>query len=379
MKNFKKSAVYILIAIAFIACNGSKTTENHISTSEKDENFLEVTDDQFQSSNMKLGDLQLQNFSETIKTNGFIDVPPSDRAMVSAIMGGYVKISHLLIGEKVKKGQLLLTLENPDFIEIQQNYLEIYEKLNFLKNEYERQKTLFNEKITSEKNYLKAESDYKSALANFNGLEQKLQLLNINPLNVKEGKFTSVIPVYSPIDGSITQVYASVGKFMDESNVLLEIINDTHKHLELVIFEKDVLKVKANQRITFNLPESSEISYDAEVHLIGTSIDKKNRTVKVHGHMETELQSFLVGMFVEAEIITNTTTKMALQNSAVLEESDKYYVMVLKEKIEKNYNFEKIQIIIGTKNEDFTEILTPLELLKNKQILINGAFLPLEK
>jgi cobalt-zinc-cadmium efflux system membrane fusion protein len=379
MKNFIKSAVYMLMAIAFIACNGSKTTENHISTSEKDENFLEVTDDQFQSSNMKLGDLQLQNFSETIKTNGFIDVPPSDRAMVSAIMGGYVKISHLLIGEKVKKGQLLLTLENPDFIEIQQNYLEIYEKLNFLKNEYERQKTLFNEKITSEKNYLKAESDYKSALANFNGLEQKLQLLNINPLNVKEGKFTSVIPVYSPIDGSITQVYASVGKFMDESNVLLEIINDTHKHLELVIFEKDVLKVKANQRITFNLPESSEISYDAEVHLIGTSIDKKNRTVKVHGHMETELQSFLVGMFVEAEIITNTTTKMALQNSAVLEESDKYYVMVLKEKIEKNYNFEKIQIIIGTKNEDFTEILTPLELLKNKQILINGAFLPLEK
>ena len=234
-------------------------------------------------------------------------------------------------------------------------------------------------KQPSEKNYLKAESDYKSALANFNGLEQKLQLLNINPLNVKEGKFTSVIPVYSPIDGSITQVYASVGKFMDESNVLLEIINDTHKHLELVIFEKDVLKVKANQRITFNLPESSEISYDAEVHLIGTSIDKKNRTVKVHGHMETELQSFLVGMFVEAEIITNTTTKMALQNSAVLEESDKYYVMVLKEKIEKNYNFEKIQIIIGTKNEDFTEILTPLELLKNKQILINGAFLPLEK
>ncbi|MGV8946341.1 MAG: efflux RND transporter periplasmic adaptor subunit [Lutibacter sp.] len=378
MKKYIINTIYILSIFTLISCGNSKNPENEKEAIETNENLIEITEAQFQSSAMELGEILEQNFSEGIKTNGFIDVPPSDRAMVSAIMGGYVKISHLLIGEKVKKGELLLTLENPDFIEIQQNYLEIHERLNYLKSEYERQKTLFNEKITSEKNYLKAESDYKSSLAIYNGLAQKLRLMNINTANVKSGNFTNTIPIYSPIHGSITQVYASVGKFMNESDVLLEIIDDTHKHLELVIFEKDVLKVKAGQPIKFRLPESSEVSYDAEVHLIGTSIDEKNRTVKVHGHMEKELQSFLVGMFVEAEIITNSTQKMALPSAAILEEDGKSYILVLKEKIENHYNFEKVQIAIGNKNEDFVEILDPTELLKNKQVLIKGAFLPIE-
>jgi len=373
------NTIYILSIFTLISCDNSKNPEKEKEAIETNKNLIEITEAQFQSSAMELGEMMLQNFSEGIKTNGFIDVPPSDRAMVSAIMGGYVKISHLLIGEKVKKGELLLTLENPDFIEVQQNYLEIHEKLNYLKNEYERQKTLFNEKITSEKNYLKAESDYKSLLANYNGLGQKLRLMNINTTNVEAGNFTSTIPVYSPINGSVTQVYASVGKFMNESDVLLEIINDTHKHLELVIFEKDVLKVKTGQPIKFKLPENSEVSYDAEVHLIGTSIDEKNRTVKVHGHMEKELQSFLVGMFVEAEIITNSIQRMALPLTAILEEDGKSYILVLKEKIENNYNFEKIQIAIGKKNEDFAEILDLTEILKNKKVLIKGAFLPIEK
>lgn len=379
MKKYIINTIYILSIYTLISCDNAKNAEKENEAIETNKNLIEITEAQFQSSAMELGEMMLRNFSEGIKTNGFIDVPPSDRAMVSAIMGGYVKISHLLIGEKVKKGELLLTLENPDFIEVQQNYLEIHEKLNYLKNEYERQKTLFNENITSEKNYLKAESDYKSSLANYNGLGQKLRLMNINTTNVKAGNFTSTIPVYSPINGSITQVYASVGKFMNESDVLLEIINDTHKHLELVIFEKDVLKVKAGQPIKFKLPENSEVSYDAEVHLIGTSIDEKNRTVKVHGHMEKELQSFLVGMFVEAEIITNSIQKMALPSASILEEDGKLYILVLKDKIENNYNFEKIQITIGNKNEDFTEISDPTELFNNKQVLIKGAFLPIEK
>ncbi len=275
MKNNIIYTALTFLLLVISACTNSKPAENELNATSKNSNIIEVSAAQFKSAEMELQQIKLQSFSETIKTNGFIDVPPTDRAMVSAIMGGYVKISHLLIGTKVKKGQLLLTIENPDFIEIQQNYLELFEKLNFLKNEFERQETLFNEKITSEKNYLKAESDFKSSLAHFNGLGQKLRLMNINVANVKAGKFTSTIPVFSPINGSVTQVYASVGKFMNESDVLVEIIDDLHKHIELVIFEKDVMDVKEGQKIRFKLPENSTDWYAAEVHLIGKSIDEK--------------------------------------------------------------------------------------------------------
>lgn len=378
MKNFIYTIVAITIFI-FSACNNSKTTENAINENIKNPNLITVSEAQFKSAGMELKIMEQQTFAEIIKTNGFIDVPPTDRAMVSAIMGGYVKISHLLIGTKVKRGQLLLTIENPDFIEIQQNYLELNETLAYLKNEFERQKTLFNEKITSEKNYLKAESDYKSSLAQFNGLGQKLRLMNININNVKAGKFTSTIPVYAPINGSVTQVYASVGKFMNESDVLVEIIDDLHKHIELVIFEKDVMNVKEGQKIRFKLPENSTNWYDAEVHLIGKSIDEKNRTVKVHGHLENEKQDFLVGMFVEAEIVTNEVQRMALPISAIIEEDNSYAILLLTEQKDGNYQFEKRTVEIGLKNENFVEVIDSENSLKDKQILVKGVFIPLEE
>jgi len=375
MKTYIIKTVLLFLTIGIVACNSSKSTEEENKTIELKEKVIEITASQFESSKMKLGKITSQTFTEEIKTNGYIDVPPANRAKVSAIMGGYVKKSPLLIGDKVKKGQLLLTLENPDFIEIQQNYAEISEQLTYLKSENERQKTLFEEKITSQKNYLKAESNYKSALALSNGLEQKLRLMNINPNNVKEGIITSTIGIYAPISGSVTAIFTNVGEFKSSSEVLLEIINNKHKHLELVVFEKDVLKLKEGQPILFNIPETSSNKYNAEVHLIGKSIDE-NRTVKVHGHLEDENESFLVGMFVEADIITNSIQKTALPVSSILEEDNNYFVLVLNDKNEDAYQFEKVKITIGAKNEDWVEVVNLN--LNEKKILIKGAFLPLE-
>jgi len=378
----KKLQIYYRLLVVTVlilsSCTTSKNEEKVTNTTVEKVGLTSISKAQFNNSNMELGTPMLQKFSKGIVTNGFIDVPPASKAKVSAIMAGFIKESPLLIGDIVKKGELLLTVENPDFIEIQQNFLEIFEKLKYLKNEYERQKILFEEKITSQKNYLKSESEYKSAVAQVNSLEQKLRLMNINISNVKAGKFTSVIPIYAPISGSITQVNASVGKFMNASDVILEIINSNHKHLELVVFEKDVLKVEEKQFIKFQIPENSEEFYNAEVHLIGKSIDETKRTVKVHGHLKDESEPFLVGMFVEAEIITASKEKMALPISALLEEDGNYYILVLNSTTDNSFIFEKLAIKTGSKNEKWIEIIDTDNLLLNKQILVKGAFIPLE-
>lgn len=378
MKKYILHSICIVATMFIISCTSTKKNNESIETAtHNNENLVEITVEQFQNSKMKIGKLSLETFNKGVVTNGHIDVPPANRAQVSAIMGGYVKTSPLLVGDSVKKGQLLITLENPDYIEIQQKYLETFEQLNYLKSEYERQKTLFDEKITSQKNYLKAESIYKSTIALFNGLEQKLQLMHINPSNVKEGKITSIIPIYAPITGSIAKVYTSVGKFMDASAVLISIIDSSHKHLELVVFEKDVLSIKEGQLIKFQTPENSERIYEAAVHLIGKSIDEEHRTVRVHGHLEDEEKPFLVGMYVEAEIITYTAEKLALPLEAVLEEDDKYYILILSEQNNNTYTFEKTMVHIGLKSETSIEIIDVDGTLKSKQILLKGAFIPL--
>lgn len=373
-----KKYIYILILTAFIlgisSCkNESKSTDESEKEEHSEEEIL-ITNEQFEHNKMELGSVSKQSFPEIVKTTGTIDVPPQSKEVINSFFGGYIKNSSLLIGDKVRKGQAVVTLENPEFIEFQQEYLEVTEQLTFLKSEYNRQKTLFEEKITSQKNYLKAQSEYNRKLAMHNGLKKKLQMLNINPISVEQGKMTSEITLYSSISGSVTSVNVSKGTYVSPADVIMEIVNKEHIHIELTVFEKDVLSIKEHQKITFSIPEANNKIYDAEVHLVGTQIDTGTRTIKVHGHLENdENNTFAIGMFVDAAIEISNKLEMALPNEAIVEEDGKFVILVLKSKISKGYIFEEKDITIGSKYKNFTEVL--MEGLKpSDKILIKGAF-----
>lgn len=367
--------IYILIISLFIiACGNSEKNNESVPEQQLNTNEIVVTPSQFESEHMQLGTLEEYAFNQTVKTNGMIDVPPHNKASVSTFMGGYITKTPLLIGDKVKKGQLLVTLENPDFVEIQQQYLEVAEQLNFLKSEFTRQKSLFDENITSQKNFLKAESTYKSSLAQYNGLHKKLNMLNINPASVEQGQITSKINLYAPIEGFITKVNVSNGTYVSPADVILEIVDTDHIHLELSVYEKDILSIKKDQKIYFKIPEASNKTFEAEVHLVGTTIDETNRTVKVHAHINDEKQAnFIVGMFVEADIITSSLNSLALPKNAIIEIEGDYFTLVLNNKTD-NFTFRKVKLDIGKQNEDFIEILNYDDFSK-KQVLTNGSFM----
>ena len=292
-------------------------------------------------------------------------------ASVSTFMGGYVTKIPLLIGDKVKKGQIVATLQNPEFVEIQQDYLEISAQLSYLKNEFERQKTLYNEQITSEKNYLKAESSYKSNLATYNGLRKKLQMMHLNPNTIEKGEISSTINLYAPINGFVTKVNVSNGSYISSANEVLEIINTEHIHLELNVFEKDILKIKKEQKIEFKIPEASTKSFEAEVYLVGTFVNN-DRTIKVHGHINHKEQTnFITGMFIDASIIYSENKEISLPKSAVLKNENNAFVFVLNDENKDAYVFEKIKITTQLEDENFVQIENH-QSLQNKKILTEG-------
>ena len=368
----------ILFLLTILSCGNSEKEAVVIQETLSHQEEVFVAKPQFESENMKLGELFMQEFNETVATTGFIDVPPSSKASVTTFIPGYIKNTPLLVGDEVRKGQLLVTLENPEYVELQQNYLEVSNQLKYLKLEFDRQSTLYKENITSQKNYLKAESDYKSNLAHYNGLKQKLKMLNINPLNVENGRISSTINLYAPIKGSITKVNVSNGSYVSASTEILEIVNTEHIHLELLVFEKDILKIDKEQSINFKIPEASSEVFKADVHLVGTSVDPISRTIKVHGHIEDDEQkSFVTGMFVEAQIITGSSSANALPKTAVAEIDGVYYALILSKEKE-GYIFEKTEVEVGKQTEDFIEVLNTKDFI-GKQVLIKGAFMLLSE
>ncbi len=368
--------VILSVALTQFSCKDkqAKSEQTKIEKEEKVDDRIFVSKVQFKHSKMALGSIEEKPFPVTVRTSGMIDVPPENRTVVNATMGGYIKTTPLLIGDKVRKGQVLVTIENPDFVNIQQEYMEVKGQLTYLKSEYERQKTMVAENITSQKSYLKAESTYKTAKARLNGLRKQLQMLNISPSNVEAGNISSIVTIYAPIAGSITRVNVTKGTYVSPADAILEIINNEHLHLELSVFEKDIMKLKKGQKINFKIPESSTEIYKAEVHLIGTAIEE-NRTIKVHGHIEDEKQAnFLTGMFIEAEIITESTFVLALPETAIANVDDISFALVLDETTNEGYFFKQIEINTGNTVAEYIELLD-LDTLKLDTIfLTNGTF-----
>jgi len=375
MHKYIYSIVTFFIFAIISSCGNQelKTNENSISENYTDDH-IQVTQQQFAQSNMSLGKLSESEFPVMVSTSGMIDVPPENRAMVSATMGGYIKTTPLLIGDKVRKGQLLVTIENPEFVSLQQQYMEVNGQLSYLKAEYQRQQTLLAENITSQKNFLKAESDYKTGIAKYNGLKKQLGMLNISVAQVENGNISSVVTIYAPIDGSITSVNVSKGTYVSPSTAIIEIINNDHIHLELSVFEKDIMKVKKGQVVEFRIPEASKEVYKAEVHLVGTSIGE-NRRIKVHAHLEKEDEAnFLTGMFVEANIITKTSKHVSLPSSAIVVIDNDSFVLLLDEKKENNYYFKQIPVETLDNYRNKTAFNSSSSFGQDAQFLTKGAF-----
>ena len=298
-----KKFYYICLSFFILACGQTKKEVVSEEVTSAEETLIIVSNDQFSLGQMEVGTLQEAIFPKKIAANGYLDVPPQNRASIRTFMGGYIKNSPLLVGDKVRKGQMVVTLENTEFVTLQQEYMEITEELTFLKSEFERQRALIAENITSQKNFLKAESDYKKAIALQQGLSKKLELLSINPSTVAQGNFTSLISLRSPIEGNVTSVSVSNGTYVSPSDEIMELMDVSHMHVELQVFEKDILQLKKGQHISFRVPEAGNEMYDADVYLVGTSVDGKTRTITIHGHLrEEDKVHFAAGMFVEAEV-----------------------------------------------------------------------------
>lgn len=361
------------LSVLMLAC-GEKNREAAPSQEQQGPPTINISQEQFETNGFELGTLQERDFPEVVEASGTLDVPPEHRAKVSAVLGGFVKKAPLLVGDRVKKGQTLLVLESQEFLQLQQQYLEVHNQLEFLKSEYQRNKTLFEENITSQKNYLAAKSMYETSLATHKGLAQQLRMLNFSPKSVEAGNLVSQAVISSPIDGKIARMEVSLGSYVSPATEIIEVVDNGKLHLELTVYEKDILKVSEGQKIQFKVPGASEQALWGQVHLVGASIDGANRAIQVHGDLDQGDNTLLPGMFVEAMIMTDTGRGQSLPEGAIVESEGSSYVLKLLSRTDGELVFERVAVEQGKTFGGFTEIVSEATLGEDPQFLTKGAF-----
>lgn len=379
---------FLIACIVVTACTSKEEkTDSEVHTD--DATTIELTDAQIENGGVKLGKAEQRQITGVVKANGQLDVPPQQMVSVSVPLGGFLKSTSLLPGSKVSQGQMIAVMENPDYIQLQQDYLEARNQTEFNKTDYERQQELAKENVNAQKTLQQSKTSYLNGLARMNGLAARLKMINIDASALKEENISSTSKVFSPIDGFVTGVHVNIGKFVNPTDVLFTIVDTEHLHAELTIFEKDIPKITIGQKVRFTLANETDERI-ASIYLIGREISPE-RTINIHCHIDKEDKNLLPGMFLTAIVETGGVFVTALPDAAVVDYQGKKYVFApINVQHEKNsaeddqshsseHHFNMVEVAAGVSEGGFTEVTFPSGFDKNSEVVIAGGYSILSK
>lgn len=386
MKTLKYSIILIVMIFAYIftSCNSKKLDEHgHAADSHLEEvevlpeDIVELRDDQIKLAGIQLGKIEMRQISGVIKANGIVTTAPKNSASVSVPLGGFIKSSNLLPGSSVKKGQTLAIIENADFVDLQQNYLEIKSKYEYAEAQFKRHTELYKDEVYSKKSLQQITSEYRSLKAQLKGIGQKLLIIGINPALLTEDNISATIALISPITGYIKTANISMGKYVSPTDVLFEITSTNNLLLELSLFEKDANTISIGQFVHFSINNDTH-DHKAVIYQVGKSINT-DKTYKVYATIEQSCPNILPGMYVFTHIDKTDKRVTAVPSEAVVSFDNKYYIFVFEKTKEEGgkpfteYRF--IEIVKGYTNDGFTEIQLPVNFdMQNTKIVIKGAY-----
>lgn len=315
------------------------------------------TPDQYTLAGIEVGAVEKRNLSTIVKLNGIVDAEPSKMAVVSAPLGGYVRTAGLIPGQVVRKGQVLATLENPEFTQIQQDFLEGKGRMEFLEQEFLRQEKLRAEDVNATKTFQQVASERNIMRARLAGLEQRLALAGIPKSVTASGRIVRTANLYAPISGYIRASNVSIGKYVSPTDVLFEIVDTRELHLALNAYEKDLGQIRVGQTVRFSLASENTFNRTAKVFLIGRATGD-DRAVLIHCDLVAGSgRNLLPGMYAKAWIETGTEQQLSVPTDAIVQLEGKFYIVVQSSTSRTGHAFQLVQIKKATEQEGYTGII----------------------
>lgn len=363
-----------------------KTEQKEHAHEEGPETIASLTEEQMKSVGVALGTIEMKELTSTIKANGLLSVPNSNKATITSLYGGIIKTINIQVGSIVKKGQVIATIANPEYIQLQEDYLTTNSRITYAEQEYRRQRELFDNDAGAKKNLQSADAELKTLRTKRASLLKQLQMMGISPGKVNNGNMRSGLVITSPINGTISGITAQIGSYVDISSPVATVIDNGSIHLDLQVFEKDLPKMRVGQIVHFKLTNNPETEYDAKIYSIGSSFENESKTISMHCEVIGNKAGLIDGMNITGIVSLDKSTTPAVPTEAIVEADGKYYVFIQTDKkMEEEHdekgkphpkalNFEKIEVVKGTSDMGYTAITPVGSIPENASIVVKGAF-----
>ncbi len=412
------------IALSLNACKSdnkqaSETSEHsaeseheHEHTDSEKSTIASLTEDQIKEVGIQFGKIEQKNLTAQITANGVLNVPNNNRSNVTPLYGGVIQNLLVQLGDHVRKGQTIATIINPQFIQIQEDYLNASNEIIAAEQELQRQQELNAGNAGVKRNLQNASSNLNILRTKKAATAKQLQLLGINPNSISTSSIKSALSISSPINGVVSNVYAKLGSYVDVASPIVEVVDNSMIHLDLQVFERDLPKLKLGQEINFTTTNNPAKTFSAKISRIGASFENKSKTIAIHCLVIGDKTGLIDGMNTSGSISVDNITSEAVPNEAIVESEGKTYIFIETKKVAEEHedhehdhaaeneskelpvhnedevhdhsqieksssnkvNFEKIEVIRGVSNMGFTGITPINEIPSDSKVVIKNAF-----
>ena len=368
------SSIYFLM----ISCGNTKKDHGEEVQDYAEENHgkaekVMLTAHQFETLNMKIDTLSHRSMGGYVEANGQLEVPPQNEAAITSVVGSNVVSIQVIEGDKVQKRQIVAYLSHPNIIQMQTDYLNAHSNNNYLKKDYERQKKLYDADVGSGMSYQKAEAEYDASKLLLKGMEAQLKLLQLDPTGIRKGTIYQKVALRSPIEGHVQKVKVKTGQYVAPETELFEIVNTHHVHADLMVFEKDVNKVKEGQTVRFQIQSLSDQEFIAKIYSVGKTFEDSPKAIHIHADIENKKGNLIPGMYIHGKIMVDNTKMQALPESAIVKDGEKFFVFSV-EKEKEDWSFKPVEVFKGIEDDSWISLTFPGKIPSGTQFAQNNAY-----
>lgn len=362
-----KIIIAFIISVMVLSCK-SKTEQN----SEKDSGLVEISKAQFESEKMTIGEPELSPFAGKIHFTGTIIPTVNGQAQISLPLPGIIENIRCKPAQMINKGSVLFEISGHWFIDLQKDFSESSAILSKLKSDYLRAKELYNENISTQKDFTSAESNYYAENAKYKALKTKLEGMGLDVAKIEKGEFYQSFPVKSPINGFVSSIAVSIGQYIEPQQTIAEIIDNNSFQLKLHVFEKDIDKIIIGQTVEFYLNANKEQKYQATINAIGRIIMPNSKSIECYATIAKDKKINLVSnQFVDGEIFATLDSVLSVPETAIINLENEQYVLMFEKEENAIFYFRKVKVSTGRTDNNFIELTGQKSFNK---LLLTGTY-----
>jgi cobalt-zinc-cadmium efflux system membrane fusion protein len=297
---------------------------------------------------------------------------PYDKAIVSYAFPARVAERHVRIGDWVKKGQSLVTLQSEEVGIAKSEFYMAKADCDLARINHERAQRLFDRGVGAKKDFLSSDAELKVAEATLTAAEKKLHVLGFNEDQVtaiaQTHQINPVITLFAPISGKVIIDNAVIGSMIDQGTEILTILDPRMVCIDAEIYEQDIAKVRLNQEIALHVPAYPGELFKGKVCFISDILNSETRTITVRSEIPNRDLKLKPGMFADIKILIDHQPEvLVVPAEAVLEDNGNKIVFSAEDG-----TFTPKIIQTGIKHNGNLEILAGLK--EGERVVTRGNF-----